>query len=149
MGSGASQETATMNSSCSRERTGRTVSSGWTWGGERWRGSIFRIQMSLRGLELGAGCADRRLPPLRLNWCADLWQNRACFLAYVFGGCGKGDRARDEKGSNMYRASTVNQVPYPLCGRNSMMAGYDQRRKFRLGETKKSVSGHTVSKWRS
>lgn len=139
-----------MNSSCSQERTGRTVSSGWTWGDERWRGSIFRIQMSLGGLELGAGGEDRRLPPLRLNWCCgSLADTELAFLPLCLEGAEKRTGQGTKKGSHMYRASTVNQVPYPLCGRNSVMAGYDQRRKFRLGETKKSVSGHTISKWRS
>ena len=55
MGSGASQEMATMNSSCGREWTG-LVSSGRIGVGSR--GSIFRIQMSSGGLELEAGGED-------------------------------------------------------------------------------------------
>lgn len=59
MGSGASQEMATMNSSCGREWTG-LVSSGRIGVGSR--GSIFRIQMSSGGLELEAGGEDMQVP---------------------------------------------------------------------------------------
>lgn len=48
------------------------------------KGSIFRIQMSHRGLELGASAEDRRLPWLYLNGCADPWWRQSLLTCICF-----------------------------------------------------------------
>lgn len=100
------------------------MSSGWTWEGQ---GAVERIHFQNTDVPQRAGARggwqglEVAAAPFELV-CGSLADTELAFLPLCLEGAEKGTGQGTKKGSNMYRASTVNQVPYPLPGRNSMMA---------------------------